>query len=282
MSDIKNKLISNSDLMENELAAYFDYSNSDTQPIIDAQRYSILGGGKRIRAFLVLEVCRLFSLDNKSAIPYACAIEMVHTSSLIHDDMPCMDDDDMRRGKPSTHKQFGQALALLSGDAMLAKAFEIVATNPYVSCSDNIRAVEVLALSTGDRGMLGGQTIDIEASEKKLDFDKLVRLHKLKTGKLISASAKLGCIAAGISENDERYLCAVKYAENVGLAFQIIDDILDFEEGKRELNSFLSFMSVEEARKFAIELTSSGIEAISAYDDGTLTQLAEYLTVRKY
>ena len=282
MLDIQNKLLANSDMMENELKNCFALSNVDVSPIIDAQRYSILGGGKRIRAFLVLEVCRLFSSEIKPAIPYACAIEMVHTSSLIHDDMPCMDDDDIRRGKPSTHKQYGEALALLAGDSMLAKAFETVVTNPYLSDADNIKAAKILAISTGDCGMLGGQTMDIEASEKKLDFEKLVRLHKLKTGKLISASAKLGCIAAGVSENDERYICAVKYAENVGFAFQILDDILDYEEGKRELNSFLSFMSVEEARKYASELTISGIEAISKYDNGTLTKLAEYLTLRKY
>ena len=282
MLDIQNKLLANTTMMEHELSNYFTSPNIDISPIIEAQKYSILGGGKRIRAFLVLEVCRLFSSKITPAIPYACAIEMVHTSSLIHDDMPCMDDDDIRRGKPSTHKQYGEALALLAGDSMLAKAFETVATNPHLSDAENIKAIRILAISTGDCGMLGGQTMDIEASQKKLDFEKLVRLHKLKTGRLISACAKLGCIAAGVFEDDERYFCAVKYAENVGLAFQIIDDILDYEEGKRELNSFLSFMSVEEARKYAYELTASGIEAISKYDNGTLTQLAEFLTLRKY
>ena len=124
MLDIQNKLLANTTMMEHELSNYFTSPNIDISPIIEAQKYSILGGGKRIRAFLVLEVCRLFSSKITPAIPYACAIEMVHTSSLIHDDMPCMDDDDIRRGKPSTHKQYGEALALLAGDSMLAKAFE--------------------------------------------------------------------------------------------------------------------------------------------------------------
>ena len=282
MLDIKEKLKVNADLVEHALEQCYDYTNADFQQLIEAQRYGLLGGGKRIRAFLVLEMCRLFSGDIAPALPYACAIEMIHASSLIHDDMPCMDDDDTRRGKPSTHKKYGEALALLSGDAMMVKAFEITVKNSNLSSQENAKAVEILAESTGDCGMLAGQTMDIKAASEKLDFETLIRLHKLKTGKLISASAKLGCLAAGIEEYDERCVSAIKYAENVGLAFQIIDDILDYNEGKRELNSFLSFMSVEEATKYALDLTGSGIDAISPYDDGTFTELAKYLIKREY
>ena len=282
MLDIKEKLNCNAKLVETALETYYNCSYPDFQQLIEAQRYGLLGGGKRIRAFLVLEMCRLFSGDIASAVPYACAIEMIHASSLIHDDMPCMDDDDMRRGKPATHKQFGESLALLSGDAMMVKAFEVTVKNSNLSSQANTKAIEILAESAGDCGMLAGQTMDIRAASEKLDFDTLVRLHKLKTGKLISASAKLGCLAAGIDENDERCISAIKYAENVGLAFQIIDDILDYNEGKRELNSFLSFMSVEEATNYALDLTESGINAISPYDDGTFSELAKYLIVREY
>ena len=282
MLDIKEKLKNNAQVVEEALESCYNYSNSYFQQLIEAQKYGLLGGGKRIRAFLVLEVCRLFSGDITPAIPYACAIEMIHASSLIHDDMPCMDNDDIRRGKPSTHKKFGESLALISGDAMMVKAFEVLIKNDMLSLEQNAKAVELLALSTGERGMLAGQTMDINAGKEKLDFETLVKLHQYKTGKLISASAKLGCIAAGVGENDEKYISAIKYAENVGLAFQIIDDILDYNEGKRELNSFLSFMSLEDATKYALDLTESGISAIAPYDDGTFVELGRYLIKREY
>lgn len=280
--NIRDKLSQNSILVENALANYYDCSDKDYQLLIEAQRYGLLGGGKRIRAFLVLEVCRLFGGEIKNALPYACAIEMIHASSLIHDDMPCMDNDDMRRGKPSTHKAFGETLALLSGDAMMVYAFETTLKNPFLEPLQNYRALYILTESTGTHGMLGGQAIDTVKGDKKLDFETLLRLHKLKTGMLISASAKLGCLAANVSDQDHRYVAVLKYAENIGLAFQVIDDILDYNEGKREENSFLSFMSLEEAKEYASKLTESGIEGIADYDDGTLTELARYLTAREY
>ena len=280
--NIKEKLSLNAALVENALAQYYDYENCDYYSLIEAQKYGLLGGGKRIRAFLTLELCRILGGDIKNAVPYACAIEMIHASSLIHDDMPCMDNDDVRRGKPSTHKAFGETLALLSGDAMLVYAFETAINNPNLSAMVNAEAVKILAKSTGNQGMLAGQAIDTVAGQHKLDFETVLSLHRFKTGKLISASAKLGCLAAGISDCDEKYFASVKYAEDIGLAFQIIDDILDYMEGKRELNSFLSFMSVDEAKAYADELTESGIDAICSYDDGTLVELARYLTTREY
>ena len=280
--NIKNKLLQNSIIIENALLEYYSFADKDYSFLIEAQKYGLLGGGKRIRASLTLEVCRLLGGDVNAAIPYACAIEMIHASSLIHDDMPCMDNDDIRRGKPATHKAFGETLALISGDAMFAYAFETAVTNSQLDARINAQAVEILAKSSGNRGMLAGQAIDTVADKNKLDFETLVRLHKLKTGKLIAASAKLGCLAAGISDNDEKYSATVKYAEDVGLAFQIIDDILDYQDGKTELNSFLSFMSLEEAKIYANKLTQNGISAIAPYDDGTLTELAHFLITREY
>ena len=227
--NIKNKLSQNAVIVENALAEYYNNTDNDFQSLIDAQKYGLLGGGKRIRAFLVLEICRLFNGAVDKAIPYACAIEMIHASSLIHDDMPCMDNDDMRRGKPATHKAFGETLALISGDAMLVNAFEVAIKNPHFDNKINAQAVTILAESSGNQGMLAGQAIDTVGGVKKLDFDTLLRLHKLKTGKLISASIKLGCLAAGVSVESEKYLSALKYAEYIGLAFQIIDDILDYQ-----------------------------------------------------
>ena len=280
--DIKDKLLYNVDILEKALSDIFEYNDTDCRAIIEAQKYALLNGGKRIRGFLVMQFCRAFNGDENSALPYACAIEMIHASSLVHDDLPCMDNDDWRRGKPSTHKVFGEAIALLSGDALMVKAFETVNNNNRLTAKSNARAFSVLARSTGDLGMLGGQTMDIFAAKKELDLDSLVRLYSMKTGKLISASAKLGCIASGVLENDDRYQAAVKYAENVGLAFQIIDDILDYRDGKSELNSFLAHLSIDDAKSKAEELTRSGIEAIAPYDDGTLSSLAEYLITRNY
>lgn len=280
--DIKDKLLYNVDILEKALSDIFEYNDTDCRAIIEAQKYALLNGGKRIRGFLVMQFCRAFDGDENSALPYACAIEMIHASSLVHDDLPCMDNDDWRRGKPSTHKVFGEAIALLSGDALMVKAFETVNNNNRLTAQSNARAFSVLAQSTGDLGMLGGQTMDIFAAKKELDLDSLVRLYTMKTGKLISASAKLGCIASGVLENDDRYKAAVKYAENVGLAFQIIDDILDYRDGKSELNSFLAHLSIDDAKSKAEELTRSGIEAIAPYDDGTLSSLAEYLITRNY
>lgn len=279
---IKDKLLYNVDVLEKALSDIFEYNDTDCRAIIEAQKYALLNGGKRIRGFLVMQFCRAFNGDENSALPYACAIEMIHASSLVHDDLPCMDNDDWRRGKPSTHKVFGEAIALLSGDALMVKAFETVNNNNRSTAQSNARAFSVLAQSTGDLGMLGGQTMDIFAAKKELDLDSLVRLYSMKTGKLISASAKLGCIASGVLENDDRYKAAVKYAENVGLAFQIIDDILDYRDGKSELNSFLAHLSIDDAKSKAEELTRTGIEAIAPYDDGTLSSLAEYLITRNY
>lgn len=279
---IITKLNNNSILLERELSRIFDYEDPDYSKIIEAQKYGLLGGGKRIRAFLVMELCRLFGGDEKNALPYACAIEMIHASSLIHDDMPCMDNDDFRRGKPSTHKAFGESLALLAGDSLMVKAFETAIRNPHLTIESNAKVIDILSASTGDSGMLGGQTMDITAASHKLDLESLMRLHSMKTGKLISASAKLGCIAADIGEADERYCSSVKYAESVGLAFQIIDDVLDYREGKSELNSFLAHMSEDEAISMANKLTIEGIDAIKPYDDGTLEELATYLITRNY
>lgn len=279
---IITKLSNNSILLERELSRIFDYEDPDYSRIIKAQKYGLLGGGKRIRAFLVMELCRLFGGDKKNALPYACAIEMIHASSLIHDDMPCMDNDDFRRGKPSTHKAFGESLALLAGDSLMVKAFETAIRNPHLTIESNAKVIDILSASTGDSGMLGGQTMDISAASHKLDLESLMRLHSMKTGKLISASAKLGCIAADVGEADERYCSSVKYAESVGLAFQIIDDVLDYREGKSELNSFLAHMSEDEAISMANKLTIEGIDAIKPYDDGTLEELATYLITRNY
>ncbi len=280
--NLKNKLANNASVIDRILEVYCSDSNTECLPLNEAQRYGLLSGGKKIRAFLVMELCKILGGDQDAAIPYACAIEMMHASSLVHDDMPCMDNDDMRRGKPSTHKAFGEAAALLVGDSLMVKAFSTVADNKALTSDINLKAVSILASSSGDLGMLAGQGIDILSTKKIESLNELIHLHNLKTGKLISASAKLGCLAAGIDENDTRFKSAVAYAENLGLAFQIIDDLLDYKDGKVEENSFTSFMTYDEALSYANELTNKAISFISLIDDGTLVELAKFLTVREY
>lgn len=279
--NIKEKLSKNAQTIEDALASYYDCDDKDYGELIESQRYSLLGGGKRIRAFLVLEFCRLFGGDERAAVPYACAIEMIHAYSLVHDDLPCMDNDDMRRGKPSNHKVYGEAVALLAGDALLTKAFSVAVTNPECSAYANATAVEILSAAAGTDGMIGGQTIDIRAENDKLDFETLLRLHALKTGKLICASAMLGCVAAGITDG-EKFDAALSYAEKIGLAYQIVDDLLDYYEGERAINSFLSFMSVDEAKQYAADLSAKATEVIKKYDNEQLfASLTEYLSARE-
>lgn len=279
---LKQKLADNAVLIDESLSKYFQSDNAQSIVLNNAQIYGLLSGGKKIRGFLVLELCRILGGNIKAAIPYACAIEMMHASSLIHDDMPCMDNDDIRRGKPSTHKAFGETAALLAGDSLMVKAFSAISDNSALSSEINLKAISVLAFSSGDQGMLAGQGIDMLADSKISDINELIHLHSLKTGRLISASAQFACLAAGITEDDTKYQSSIKYAEDLGLAFQIIDDILDYKEGKIEENSFLSFMSYEQARQYAQNLTNSAIDSIHSIDDGTLVELAEFLTVREY
>lgn len=279
--NIKTLLLENGKTLERALDECYAPDPSANERLIEVQRYGILGGGKRIRAFLTLESARLLGAEKNAALPYACALEMIHASSLVHDDMECMDNDETRRGRAAVHTEYGEAMALISGDAMCVKAFGTAATNPHTDFVTNAQAVAILAESAGERGMLAGQTVDIFAASTQLNPEEIIDLHSLKTGRLICAAVKLGCLAAGVSESDEKCLSLVKYAKNIGLAFQITDDILDFENGEHELNSVLSFMSTEEAREYANKLTEEAIEAVRDIDDGTLSELARYLLVRK-
>lgn len=280
-------------MTEDALRKYYT-EDEDIGVLLDAERYSLFAGGKRIRPLLTLEFCRMFGGDDTAALPFACAVEMIHTYSLIHDDLPCMDDDEMRRGKPTNHKVFGESTALLAGDSLLTGAFEAAASNTEVGADVAAKAVAYLASCAGRYGMVGGQIMDLEGEKKKLTLDQLLKLHSLKTGALISAASVLGALAAGVELTDPRMEDVVTYAENIGLAFQIVDDILDrtgdsAELGKNvgvdaehEKNTFLSFFTVEEAQFYADRLTREAINAIRKYrDSDALCTLAEWLATRK-
>ena len=241
--------------------------------------YSLVSGGKRIRPFIVIESCRLFDRDFniEKALPYACALEMIHTYSLIHDDLPCMDNDDLRRGKPTSHKMFGEAQALLAGDTLLTYAFEVLSSNKYTSDKSIRLATQALARCAGFAGMAGGQMIDLSSQENISTFEELKFMHSLKTGALIRCAVLLGYFAACDVPDKDVIADLELYATNLGIAFQIRDDILDRISSSEELGkpvgsddkngktTSLTFMSVEEAQNMVESMTSDAINAIKKY-----------------
>lgn len=281
-------------IIDGGLAEYVYAARNGQDIVTDAMRYSIQNGGKRIRPMLTLEFCRVCGGDPLTALPFACAVEMIHTYSLIHDDLPCMDDDDLRRGKPSCHKKFGESYALLAGDGLLTLAFETLTKANAVSPQNIVRAVRVLSDFAGVNGMIGGQVIDLLAEEKQADYETLQRIDSLKTGALIKSAVLLGCIAADVQE--EAVLSAAEtYAENIGFAFQVVDDILDVtsdtdtlgkpvgSDAKNAKSTFVSLLGLEACKSLANRLTENAVQALDAFPRDTefLKELANQLAVRK-
>ena len=290
-TDIKQYICECADAVERALEKKFECADPDIASVFDAMAYSTLGGGKRIRAFLVLEFCRMLGGDEDAALELACALEMIHAFSLIHDDLPCMDDDDMRRGKPSCHIKYGEAHALIAGDALIMLAFS-VAANASKNEKTALSAVKLLSEKAGAFGMCGGQAMDMHAENCRVSLEYLKKLQSLKTGALIEAAVKLGCLSADTPE------CVVadgvSYASCIGRAFQIIDDILDVEGdeqtlGKRigsdaecEKSTFVTELGLEGAKTEARRLTEEAVSVISKYDNSErLILLARWLLERK-
>ncbi|MCI8414971.1 MAG: polyprenyl synthetase family protein [Ruminiclostridium sp.] len=224
----------------------------------EAMGYSLLSGGKRIRPILVLEVCRLFGGASTQALPFACALEMIHTYSLIHDDLPCMDDDDLRRGRPTNHKVYGEAMAVLAGDGLLTAAFDIMSQGD-LPARQMCRGVGCLARAAGPAGMVGGQVLDLAGEGRQLRAEEIDEIERMKTGALIEAAARLGAIAAGSTPEQEE--AAASYARSLGRAFQIRDDILDVEGSEAELGK--SVGSDQEREKSTL-VALEGIPACEA------------------
>ena len=259
--------------------------------LLDAMRYSLTAGGKRLRPILTLEFCRLCGGDVHAALPAACGVELLHTYSLIHDDLPCMDDDDMRRGKPSNHKVFGEATAVLAGDALQALAFETVLSAPLAP-ERALRCGQILTHAAGHAGICGGQQLDLEWEGRSLDRDELMAIHLRKTSALIRAACLMGVAAAGGTA--EQADAAQRYADALGLAFQIEDDILDIEGDEKTLgksigkdaasekSTFPSLLGLDACRKLAGELTEQAVAALTPYEGRAfLETLARSLTGRK-
>ena len=264
--------------VETVLDAVLSAEGAPEKLIYDAMRYTTLGGGKRLRPFLVMESARLFGVPKASALRTGAALELIHCYSLVHDDLPAMDDDDLRRGKPTVHKQFDEATAILAGDGLLTLAFEVLA-DPATHPDAEIRAALVLALAkaAGVRGMVGGQMIDLDAETKTLNLTEITQLQQLKTGALIGFGCEAGAILGRAATAERKALRA--YADVLGLAFQIADDLLDVEGSVEETGkavgkdanagkaTFVSLLGIQGARQKAAALVDQAVSHLSGFDD---------------
>ena len=308
MMDIKPYLTEKRELVDSYLKAYFDRPTSPAL-LHDALKYSLFAGGKRIRPILAMASYEACGGEAVDVLPQAAAFELIHTYSLIHDDLPAMDDDDLRRGKPTNHKVFGEAMAILAGDALLTEAFSMLTSTDLllhfssggmgalkgkkITRSSLLKIVREIAFSSGMHGMVGGQAEDILSEDSVPDPQKIEFIHRHKTAALIAASVKMGPILA--NSNKKMLKSMTKYGENIGLAFQIIDDILDIEGSTEELGkpagsdrrkkkmTYPALFGVEGARQKAGTLITGAIEAISMFPSGAdpLREIARYLFERR-
>ena len=279
-------------LADAALNTYFTDTSVSYHRLLEAMHYSLAAGGKRLRPVLVLAFCAACGGDVRAALPVACAVEMVHTYSLIHDDLPCMDNDDLRRGRPSCHKAYPENIALLAGDALLTHAFEIIA-DCDLSADAKCQMVSLLAANAGVSGMIGGQVLDLKYEAADPSLQQLLTVHKLKTGALISAACILGCLAAGATQ--AQIAAASDFAYNLGIAFQIKDDILDITGTSEMLGkpvgsdsvqgkvTYATKVGLEKAQQDVELLTDKALESLRAFDDTDFLQaLAQSLISRDH
>ena len=279
-------------MVDAALEQYLPAETCRQSRIFEACRYSLMAGGKRIRPMLLLEFYRLCGGRPEEALPFACGLEMIHTYSLIHDDLPCMDDDDYRRGRLSNHKVYGEAMATLAGDALLNRAFEVMLSQTAVTADRAMAAAGHIARCSGVYGMIGGQVQDLALEGKTATLEELREMVSLKTGALLQAACEGGAILAGATE--EQREAARQYAAAIGLAFQIQDDILDVtgdqsvlgkaigSDAANEKTTFVSVYGLEACRGMVRDLTLEALAAARVFpDDEYLKELALYLAQRK-
>lgn len=290
---MKEQLKKYTDIVDKQLDKYLDPKDNPQGIIYEAMRYSVFAGGKRLRPVLMLLTCEMCGGDINEVLPFACALEMIHTYSLIHDDLPAMDNDDLRRGKPTSHKQFGEATAILAGDALLNKAFEVVSQYSGNNSDRAIKAINILAVSSGTEGMIGGQIVDMQSEGRDITLDELRYLHLNKTGAIIRSACKIGAVMSGA---DSVEIKAVdEFSKNLGIAFQIQDDILDVtgteaelgkpigsdaEEGK---NTYVSLLGLQKSKDMSEEYSKKAKQALDIFGEkaNTLKELTDYLTDRR-
>ena len=269
---------------------YTQFRTEPQKPLFDAIQYSLLAGGKRLRPIFVLDFCRICGGDWKKAAPFAAAIEMIHTYSLIHDDLPCMDNDDFRRGRPTNHKVFGEGMAVLAGDALLTDAFMLAATAKLPDPADMATAISLMAEGAGSLGMVGGQVLDIMSEERELTEQEVLAIQSRKTGRLIRIACCLGVIAGGGSSVQLEAAC--KFADKLGLAFQIRDDMLDVIGTQEEMgkgvgtdavkNTFVRLYGLEKCEALVREYTREAIAQLEEFENTEyMIALAKSLTDRR-
>jgi geranylgeranyl diphosphate synthase type II len=273
---MKNELQTYVSHIEKYLDGCFDFYDFEPQGILfDSMRYSLLAGGKRLRPVFVFDFCRMAGGCWPDATPFAAAVEMIHTYSLIHDDLPSMDNDDFRRGRPTNHKVYGEAMAILAGDAMLTSAFGHIANADCLSDSAKIRAVSYLSRCAGETGMVGGQVLDILAEQRECTENEILNIQNRKTGALIKAACVLGVMAANGTAEQE--FAAMEFADHLGLAFQIRDDMLDVIGDAEKLgkatgmdgqkNTFVRLYGLEKCEELVKEHTEAAIDALDVFED---------------
>jgi len=292
--EFKDVLKEKINYIETLLNEYMPKEEGYQQTVIQAMNYSLKAGGKRLRPILTLESCKIVGGKESDAIPFAVAIEMIHTYSLIHDDLPALDNDDLRRGKPTNHKVFGEAMATLAGDALLNYAFEVMLSSSTDKKDSNkyLKAINEIAKHAGIYGMIGGQVVDVESENKIIDKDKLDFIHLNKTAAMIIGCMRAGAIIGGA--NEEELEKVTKYGKNIGLSFQIVDDILDITGDEAKLgkpigsdienhkSTYPSLLGLEKSRQIARQLIEEGkssIDGLSSEID-FLNQLGDYIISR--
>ena len=269
---------------------YPQFREEPQRELFDAMEYSLLAGGKRLRPIFVMDFCRMCGGDWKKSAPFGAALEMIHTYSLIHDDLPCMDNDDFRRGRPTNHKVYGETMAILAGDALLTDAFMLAASAELADPSQMGLAIGVLAQNAGSLGMVGGQVLDIQSEQRELSEQEVIDIQSRKTGALINAGCVLGVIAGG---GDEKKLeAAATFAGALGMAFQIRDDMLDVIGTQEEMgkgvgtdetkNTFVKLYGLERCEELVQRYTDVAIGALEVFEDNAyMTALARSLTDRR-
>jgi len=269
---------------------YDQYQDQPQKILFDSMKYSLLAGGKRLRPIFVFDFCRMCGGDWHEAAPFAAAVEMIHTYSLIHDDLPAMDNDDFRRGRPTNHKVYGEAMAILAGDSLLTDAFMVASTAELPNASDMGKAIGLLAECAGSLGMVGGQVLDIMAEERECTVQEVLDIQNRKTGRLISAACALGAIAGGADE--VQFSAACKFAAALGLAFQIRDDMLDVIGTQEEMgkgvgtdaakNTFVRLYGLEKCEELVQKYTQIAIDALDVFSNNEyMIALAKSLTDRR-
>lgn len=294
MTDLNHHLQTQGQMIEQELDRLIPLQSGPYQQLFEASRYALLGGGKRLRPILTLTTVHMLNGDLDLALTPACTLELIHTYSMIHDDLPCMDNDDYRRGKLTVHKKYSEGHAVLTGDFLLTYAFEVLATHPLLSAEKKSQLIATLAKSSGSNGMIGGQVMDLAYEGQQISLDNLRLLHRNKTAALITASIEFGGIIADATHDQLNHLR--EFGEAIGLAFQIIDDILDVtsseaKHGKtiasdiiNEKSTYVSLMGIGQAQVYAQNLYDQAIKSLTflPFDTSLLVGLADFILKRKH